>query len=314
MTLDPASIAFSGGLSDRASAKRSDPDWVSQTLAKSDSQFLFITGEDIVVQFAAGAEFPTLFWVNNSQIGKLDLDKNNAILLGIGENDTAFWALSVASETLDALTQVAGTAATPFPLRSLAAQGHLPALELATASQAKALVNWHDAHPFCSTCGAGTMVADAGARRLCPKCQTSHFPRVNPVAIMLIHKGDKCLLGRQAHFPPGMFTALAGFVEAGEDIEEAVRREVFEESGIKVGKVHYIASQHWPFPSNLMIGCHGEALSSVLDPDFDELEDVRWFTRDEVRQILAGDHPGELRSPPTFALAHHLLSAFVNGF
>src|SRR5215204_2362647 len=162
--------------------------------------------------------------------------------------------------------------------------------------------------------GAGmTAVSSAGFRRDCAACGTQHFPRTDPVAIMLVHRGEHCLLGRQARFIANSYSCLAGFIEPGETIEDAVRRETFEEAGIEVGAVRYGASQPWPFPSSLMIGCFGEALTEAITLDRDELEDGRWFAKDEVRLMLAREHPEGLITPPPMAIAHFLMRSWVEG-
>lgn len=196
-------------------------------------------------------------------------------------------------------------------LRAIALGGVVPPDELGILAQAKALLDWHRRHRFCAACGEPTRSAAGGARRECPACARQHFPRTDPVAIMLVARGESCLLGRQRHFPPGMYSCLAGFVEPGETLEEAVRREVFEEAGIRVGAVRYQASQPWPFPSSLMLGCRAEALTDALTLDREELEDGRWFPREEVRRMLAREHPGGLSAPHPIAIAHHLLRRFV---
>lgn len=198
-------------------------------------------------------------------------------------------------------------------LRSIAVQGLVPADELGTLATAKSMLHWHANHRFCARCGAPTTPTSSGFRRDCANCGAQHFPRTDPVAIMLVARGDACLLGRQSRFVPGMYSCLAGFIEPGETIEDAVRRETLEESGIQVGAVRYLASQPWPFPSSLMIGCLAEALTEALDIDREELEDARWFKRDEVRLMLDRTHPDGLTSPPPMAIAHHLLRAFVDG-
>jgi NAD+ diphosphatase len=154
-------------------------------------------------------------------------------------------------------------------------------------------------------------VAAAGWRRECDVCKAQHFPRTDPVVIMLAVDGDNCLLGRQARFPKSMYSCLAGFLESGETIEDAVRREIFEEAGVKCGAVAYLASQPWPFPASLMIGCIAEATTRELNVDGVELEDARWFSRAEARSMLEARHPAKLLAPHPMAIAHHILKAWV---
>ncbi|MGE4373681.1 MAG: NAD(+) diphosphatase [Xanthobacter sp.] len=196
-------------------------------------------------------------------------------------------------------------------LRGIAMEGLLPDTQLGALACAKALMSWHDRHRFCSNCGARSQMMDSGWRRECPACNGQHFPRTDPVVIMLVARGDQALLGRSAHFRPGMYSCLAGFVEPGETPEEAVRRETLEEAGIQLGPVRYFASQPWPFPMSLMLGFLAEATSSEITMDPNELEDVRWVHRDEVAQMLARTHPQELFAPGPEAIAHHLMRAFM---
>ncbi len=178
-------------------------------------------------------------------------------------------------------------------------------------AQARSMLAWHENHQHCAKCGATTTSGKGGYVRTCDRevCKAEHFPRTDPAAIMLVTDGNRCLLGRQSAFPPRMYSALAGFLEPGETLEDCVRREVWEEAGVKVGAVRYIASQPWPFPSSLMIGCFAEALTTAIKIDTEELEDARWFTLDEIEASLAG--AGPLACPPPIAIAHHLLRAWV---
>ncbi len=190
----------------------------------------------------------------------------------------------------------------------------LPAGDAAIYGTALSLISWHNNHRFCARCGGTTTLFRAGWGRRCSICTAEHFPRTDPVVIMLAEFEGKALVGRQARFPPGNYSALAGFLEPGESIEEAVRRELFEESGITVGAVRYVASQPWPFGgSQLMIGCIGEALDDKITIATDEIEDAMWVTRDQVIAALAGDADARFKAPPPFAIAHSLMKAWVAG-
>jgi NAD+ diphosphatase len=196
-------------------------------------------------------------------------------------------------------------------LRSIAVQGLVAPDHLAPLAEAKALLAWHARHRFCANCGAPTRMSQAGWKRECPACKVEHFPRTDPVVIMLAIHGEHCLLGRAGRFVANMWSCLAGFVEPGESIEEAARRETLEEAGITCGQVRYFASQPWPFPMSLMIGCHAKATSSEIKVDREELEDARWFTRDETALMFRGEHPEKISIPPPIAIAHHIIRAWV---
>lgn len=196
-------------------------------------------------------------------------------------------------------------------LRSIAVRGAVAPDELGILATAKSLLFWHSRHRFCAHCGAPTALASGGFRRDCQACGAQHFPRTDPVVIMLATRGERCLLGRQPRFAPGVYSCLAGFLEPGETIEDAVRRETFEEAGLRVGEVRYLASQPWPFPASLMIGCVGEALTDEVTVDRAELEDARWFSRDEVRLMLDRRHPDGLSTPPPMAIAHFLIRSWA---
>jgi len=195
----------------------------------------------------------------------------------------------------------------PYNPRLWQALSGLPREELALYGAARTLVDWHGRHGFCANCGNPTKTSKGGWARSCTACGTDHFPRVDPVAIMLAEHDGRVLLGRQPRFPPRRFSALAGFIEAGESIEEGVARELWEEAGIRVRNVRYIASQPWPFPSSLMIACTSEAVDDELTLDTTEIEEARWFTRAEVAAAMAGDEDAAFIAPPPFAIAHNLL-------
>ncbi|MDZ4310276.1 MAG: NAD(+) diphosphatase [Cypionkella sp.] len=182
--------------------------------------------------------------------------------------------------------------------------------EAELAATAKAVLHWHGSHGFCANCGAASEMSHAGWQRSCPACHAQHFPRTDPVVIMLVVRGNKLLLGRSAPWPEGMYSLLAGFVEPGETMEAAVRREVFEETGITTGAVRYLASQPWPFPASLMMGCIAEATSEEITIDPAELEDALWVTREELVEVMAGQHP-RIKAGRKGAIAQFLMGNFL---
>jgi NAD+ diphosphatase len=196
-------------------------------------------------------------------------------------------------------------------LRAMAASGAVPAQELSTIAMAKSLVNWHQRHGFCANCGVRTALSQGGWRRDCPSCKAEHFPRTDPVVIMLVTAGERCLLGRQAQFPAGMWSCLAGFIEVAETIEQAVQREILEEAGLQCADVRYYMTQPWPYPSSLMIGCTARATTTDITVDRSELEDARWFDRAEAETMLTRTHPQGLSGPHPVAIAHHLLGNWL---
>jgi NAD+ diphosphatase len=197
-------------------------------------------------------------------------------------------------------------------LRGMAMQGVVPPNQLSAIAMAKSMVSWHQRHGYCANCGTRSVMKEGGWKRDCPNCKAEHFPRTDPVVIMLVTMGDKVLLGRQKQFPPGMYSCLAGFVEAAETIEDAVRREIFEESGIRCTDVNYYMTQPWPYPSSLMIGCTARATTEDIVVDRAELEDARWFDRTEATLMIKRQHPDGLAGPHPFAIAHHLLGRWVH--
>jgi NAD+ diphosphatase len=230
--------------------------------------------------------------------------------LGLSGGEPRF-AVALAADGAEALKSRGDLILTD--LRSIAVKGLVDADHLPPLAEGKALINWHLRHRFCPNCGKPTRVIESGWRRDCDSCKTQHFPRTDPVVIMLAVHGEHCLLGRSHRFAAGMWSCLAGFVEPGETIEEAVRRETREETGIVCGRIAYFASQPWPFPSSLMIGCHAEALSRDIVVDRTELDNARWFSREEAAQMLARRHPEGFTATVPMAIAHHIIRAWVEG-
>ena len=302
---------------DRMVFARDDEATFARLLADPRSSGLLIHQDAAIVRRAAGLP-SSLFSLSETE-GLSDLEE--AVLLGMGESGAVF-ALPLRDGLLE--EAVAGEPTRPrkvlgrqnlfaIGVRSLALEGALNPHEIGFIGQAKSLLGWHARHRFCSACGNRTKSAGAGWRRACESCGSHHFPRTDPVVIMLAVRGDECLLGRQPRFPKGMYSALAGFLEPGETVENAVRRELFEESGILVGRVSYHASQPWPFPSSLMIGCFAEAQSAHISMDKAELEDCRWFHRAELRKMFAAEHPDGFTAPQPIAIAHLLMLDWLEG-
>jgi len=236
---------------------------------------------------------------------RLEARLDHAVLLGM----SAEGPVIMAPAGLDAEQLPDGLKAIDH--RSIYVQDLFGPETMGELAQGAALLAWHANHRFCGRCGAATESRIGGYKRSCIACAAEQFPRTDPVAIMLAVTEDRCLLGRSPHFAPKTYSALAGFIEPGETIEAAVRREVLEESSIRLGRVVYHASQPWPFPYSLMIGCFGEAISEEIAFDGKELEDCRWFSRAEVRAIIAGTHPEGLAIPPGGAIATHLIRAWA---
>jgi NAD+ diphosphatase len=297
-------LGYTASSINRASEKRTDEAFLRALMADERAGVYAIAGEMVVLKAgdeihdpmfrpdevaALGPQTETVF------LGHID----GAGRFGVGLDPSVV-------EPLKAQNQFFITDLRSIAMQGLVAQEHLPPL-----AEAKAMLHWHARHRFCSNCGAASTLTEAGWRRDCPACKATHFPRTDPVVIMLAIHGDRCLLGRQTRFVKGMWSCLAGFVEPGETIEEAVRRETREEAGITCGKVRYFATQPWPFPMSLMIGCHAEALTNEITVDTSELEDARWFDREEAAQMLLRRHPVKLGTPPPVAIAYHIIRAFV---
>ncbi len=277
-------MAFSHSPLNRNANDRTNPDLLAQRLSHPDRRILKFSDDKLLM---AGAE-PDLAATSND---------GSAVYLGDDTENRPWFALSVA-------------VAEPLrPIRDLMRNGELPPELLSIIAQGRSLTYWHARHGFCANCGAKTEMSDSGYRRHCPSCNADHFPRTDPVVIMAVRHGEKILLARQKSWEPGMFSAVAGFMEPGETIEQAVAREVLEETGIEVGKVTYVASQPWPFASSLMIGVIAEAKDTKITMDEVELEQARWFSFKEVRQMLAHEHAEGLSASHHYAIAHHVIEA-----
>ena len=297
-------LGYTASLIDRA-ADRRDNDAALAKLLQDARAAGYVVGGEMVVMKARGEDVDPLF--SPAEAATLGPVRETIFLGLLGDTPRfGFGFDPKAVEPLKARNDLKIT-----DLRTIAVQGLVGADHLPPLAEAKALIGWHARHRFCPNCGAATQVVHGGWRRDCPACRTEHFPRTDPVVIMLAIRGDHCVLGRSPRFAATMWSALAGFCEPGETIEEAVRREVLEEAGIKCGRVRYFRSQPWPFPASLMIGCHAEALSDNIVIDRTEIEDARWFDRAELTQMLGRRHPAGLTTPPPVAIAHHLIRSFV---
>ena len=301
-------IPFSGSPLNRASEKRTDSKWIESKRRDPSSLVLPMRRLEPFLLGAENADPPIELGLVRTEIAdSLAGAEAPCIFLGL-DGDTAVFALDVTEADDAQIGQLAGLGY----FRDARVAGQMVSLaHAAIIAQAKALIDWHQRHGFCPRCGAPTKVMDAGYRRLCSKCNAEHFPRVDPVVIMLATHGQACLVGRGKQFPPGMFSALAGFVEPGETIEEAVRRELMEEASVKVGEVTYYATQPWPFPSSLMIGCFAKAESRDVKADETELAEVRWLERRIVRELIEGKQVDGVRVPPPIAIAYHLIRTWA---
>lgn len=303
-----ARLVFSANHLDRWSEGRG-PDVLSQSLAHSGCQVMGIARGRVALKFD-GDIAQCLF--DYEELLPLNPHKDRMILLGYEQDEPRLAVSLGVNPDEERFEPPDGFKLIDF--RSLAVQGLLNPLNLGLTAQGAALLAWHSGNRFCGRCGQPTEMREGGASRVCTGCQREQYPRTDPVVIMAITKGDKCLLGRSHRFPPGMYSALAGFVESGETMENAVRRETFEEAGIRVGEVTYHATQPWPFPHTLMIGCYGEALEEDIVMDTEELDDARWFHRTELRAILNGegatndDGSPQFFTPPKMAIANRLIA------
>lgn len=309
-----AGVTFGGSGLDRAAELRGDEGAMAALLAEAGARVLvFWEGKPALFPAAAMA------WVLPG--AEILSDAGPLMFLGRDDDGPWFaadvdrWQPDVMPHTLDAFLDASEQVHPGLPegarfveLRNVLAELEPRQAEL--LATAKAVLGWHRSHRFCSKCGGHSEMADAGWQRLCPACGARHFPRTDPVVIMLVVDGDKALLGRSPHWPEKMYSLLAGFVEPGETLEAAVRREVLEETGVQVSQVDYALSQPWPFPNSLMFGCVGLAETTDITIDPQEIEDALWVTRAEMGQILDGTH-ADIGQPRQGAVARYLMEAWV---
>ena len=297
---------FAGNPLDRVSERRRDLEWLERQLeADATTVLAFWNGLPLTQDGAAG---PRLARLEPGLAVELAGGDERLLFMGVDAEDRAVFALDMegAADPAEGVLRGRGRFGN---LRELAAV--LSSDDCGMAASAKAVFEWRRRHRFCSACGQPTYVAEAGWKRLCPSCKVEHFPRTDPVVIMLPVRGDQCLLGRQSAWAPGRYSALAGFMEPGESIEEACAREIKEESGLRTVAVRYHSSQPWPWPSNLMIGLIAEVAPGEAQADQAELEAVRWLAREEVANLLTDG--GDITLPPPMAIARQLISFWAKG-
>jgi len=313
-------FGFQGAPLDRVSERREDPSFIAALRARPDARAVLIARDMPILPQADAPLVPFFPLAEVERLGGAQLEA----LLGLEHSGAPVFAAWLPDGAVEEIADLSDgfldrrQLVVPgrddlrlVDLRSVAVQGLVEPDALAALGQAKAILGWHARHGFCANCGQPTRVSAAGWRRECDACGAQHFPRTDPVVIMLAIDGERCLLGRQSRWPKGMYSCLAGFVEPGETIEEAVRREIHEEAGIACGEVAYLASQPWPFPSSLMIGCFARAASRDIVVDGVELEAARWFSRDEVVAMFERRHPEGFTAPAPMAIAHHILKSWA---
>ena len=300
------SHVYAGNPLDRGDRERRDEVWIGDRATDPSSKFLPMW--DLNVLISEGSRHG-LGWLGIEDLRRLGID-TDAVFLGLLEG-AAHFVIDVSKN--DRAVQALGLSGDWRFEDARAATELLSASDSGIVAQARAQLNWHNRNGFCSVCGHETIVRRGGQVRYCSSCDTEHFPRTDPVIITVVSDQDRCLLG-QSHgrlSRTNMYSALAGFVDQGESIEEAVAREVMEEAGIRIENIRYHSSQPWPFPSSLMIGCHADAVTTDITIDAQEMVDVRWFEREEVLLALEGKND-KLMVPGPIAIAHHLIKAWGN--
>lgn len=300
-----AAQIFAGNPLDRGERERRDEDWIRQASLTDEARFLLLW--NMTAPLSAGDD-ARLVWATHSDLDKLDLD-TEPVLLGLLDGVPHFAAdVSAVGDPNRFLANLNGTVFEDTRNAALI----LPAAEAGILCQAAAQLNWHASHRYCSACGHKSEIRRGGQLRQCARCGKQHFPRTDPVVITVVSHGNRCLLGQSRGRMTRLktYSCLAGFVDQGESIEEAVEREIMEESGIQVKDVRYLFSQPWPFPHTLMMGCEATAATTKIVRDEEEMEDVRWFHKEEVRLALEERNP-DLLLPGPIAIAHHLIKRWA---
>jgi NAD+ diphosphatase len=305
MTLDVFRNTFAGNPLNRASERRGDTDWLEGQLASSESLGIALwNGRPFVEKTKDGGW--QVAYLPAKLVGELAGGPERLLFMGLW-NETAIFAVDLEGPADPANGPLQGLGEFK-DLRLLAAQ--MPGPDAAILATAKAMFEWRRKHGYCAACGQPSEPREGGWKRQCPSCQAEHFPRTDPVVIMLAHHEGRCMLGRQEAWPKGMYSALAGFLEPGESIEEACARELAEEAALKTVRVRYHSTQPWPYPSSLMIGLIAEVADDQAAPDQTELSEVRWFTRAEARALIAGQIEATF-APAPLAIAHQLIKAWA---
>lgn len=300
-------------LLDRVSPKRADDAWITEKKKSANARFIVFCDLKPVITSGPDRTKADLRWLTRADVDRLGMEDDHALFLGLSRDaGVPHFALAITEHQAQAIAGAAEYLRPAVDLRSLSMQGVLSPDEQSLAGQARALAQWHENARFCGKCGAASHVKDAGWRRKCSGCGLDWFPRTDPVVIMLVTDGERCILAHEYRYQNNMWSTLAGFLEPGEDIEHAVRREVLEETGIRVGRVAYHSSQPWPFPHSLMLGCIGFAENTDIVVDKAELAAARWFTREEALSMLEQTHPEGLTAPGRHAIAHYLIRSFVD--
>jgi NAD+ diphosphatase len=297
-------LGFATAGMNRAALHREDAAWQAAALRRADARFIAICNDVPVLAFDGAGLDPLFDLARATALGQV----TETMFLGL-DGDAPRFACAISADGFEGLK--ARDDLKLIDMRSIAMQGLFAGGVENMIGTAKSMFLWHARHRFCSNCGVASAIASAGWKRKCPSCGVEHFPRTDPVVIMLAVRDGRCLMGRAPQFPEGRYSCLAGFMEPGETFEDAVRREIEEETGVSVGRVRYLQAQPWPFPSSLMIGCMAEALTDEITIDPIELADARWFSKEEVRQVLDGTHPQGITSPPRMAIANHIMRAFL---